>query len=86
MWRDTMRSPRIFIFEAKTVVLPMILCLLHIRIWTFALCALVIIGLRLAEARGMNTIAALRAARAAVAGRFRPAVPISSRKRMIDHG
>lgn len=86
MWRDTMRSPRIFIFEAKTVVLPMILCLLHIRLWTIALCVIVIVGLRLAEARGMNTIAALRAIRSAIAGRIRPAVPISSRKRMIDHG
>lgn len=86
MWRDTMRTPRIFIFEAKTVVLPLMLSLLHIRLWTLILCIAVIVALRLAEARGMSTVAAVKAVRSAIAGSIRPATPISSRRRMIDHG
>ena len=43
-WRDTGRTPRLYIIDARGA-LPILLVLLHMRLWTFSLMILVIIFL-----------------------------------------
>ena len=85
IWRDTMRPPRFFGFDARATV-PMMAFLMNMNMNTlfFAFCGMVAFGLL--ERKGLTVPAALRTARCWVAGPVRPAVPWWLSRKYIDYG
>lgn len=67
-WRDTGRPARLFFMSAYLAV-PLLLFLLHIRLWTFMLLVLTIAVLTFIEQYGYTPAIALLALRARIAGK-----------------
>ena len=83
-WRDTFKPARFIVLDAKVGV-AILVSLLHIRPWTIAL-ALGVTGLFWwLERKGLSFDAALRGARAFLAGKDRPPVKRARLRRRIDH-
>jgi intracellular multiplication protein IcmT len=70
VWRDTSRSGRFFIFDAKAVI-PLFLFLAHIRWWTFYAAMLALVGFGVLERFGISITVAFRLLRAWIAGPIR---------------
>lgn len=83
-WRDTMRPVRVYGFDARLLLLAAI-WLFFPTWWTTALLAAAFLALRIAESRGYRLPAAIRAVRAAAAGRRR-ALYASRERRFVDFG
>ena len=83
-WRDTMRSVRFYLVDARLLAL-VVLWLFVPAWWTTAAVVLAVAALRIAEARGYRLHAALRAVRALAAGR-RPALHARRVRRFVDFG
>lgn len=73
-WRDSARNPRFFVVDALAAF-PLILFLLHIRLWTFYLAILAIIFFAVIERFNFTIPIFLRWARSTLAGRIRVAKP-----------
>ncbi len=73
-WRDSARSVRFFIFDFRAVY-PLLLALLHIRIWTFTLAILATIFFTLLERYGFTIPVFLRWLRSTAAGPRKLAKP-----------
>ncbi len=70
IWRNTSRTERFFIFDAKAGI-PFFLFLAHISWWTFTLAALSFVVFGMLERFGFSLKIALRLCRAWLAGPFR---------------
>ena len=78
-WRDSARPVRFYMFDARLLAL-VTLWIFWPSLATTALVAVALAGFRIAEARGYRLEAALRALRAACAGRRRALAPGRSRR------
>jgi intracellular multiplication protein IcmT len=84
-WRNTQKPARFFVLDARAF-LAILLFLLHARLWTLVLAILVMIIFWFFERRGLTFEASLRALRAWVLGRHRPANSRRARRRWTDYG
>lgn len=73
-WRDSARFPKFFIFDSRAVF-PLMLWLLHFKVWTFivAILAMGFFSLLLRFGFTVNTF--LRWVRTTIAGRRKAAIP-----------
>lgn len=68
-WRESARGLRLFFFNAYVAV-PLLLFLLHIKVWTFVLLVATIITMVIIERFGFTVPVAILAVRSAIAGRL----------------
>lgn len=82
-FRDTYKPARFLFLDVRVGV---IICasLLHVRYWTMAIDVLVIVLALYVERIGLGFVGALRAARAYVAGSYRPALRREKIRRKVD--
>ncbi len=73
-WRDSGRTPRFFMIDARSFF-PMIIFLLHIRWWTFFVALGVALFFGIIEHYGFSTIVFLRALRSMLAGKIKVVRP-----------
>lgn len=73
-WRDTARTPRLFIIDARSAF-PLLFFLIHIRLWTFILAVVVTLFFGLIEHYGFSTTVFLRAFRSYLAGKVKYSKP-----------
>ena len=73
-WRDSARSVRFFIWDGKSAF-PMLLFLLHIRIWTLVVAVLATLFFSLLNRYGFTIEVFLRWFRNLVAGNRKTAIP-----------
>lgn len=73
-WRDSARAVKFFIWDGKTAF-PMLLFLLHIKIWTFAVALAAMIFFSILNRYGFSVDVFLRWFRSRIAGRRKIAVP-----------
>ncbi|ASY61414.1 IcmT/TraK family protein [Sinorhizobium sp. CCBAU 05631] len=84
-WRDSMREPRLMIFDARLVFFFLLLAV-HLAVWT-ALLLLAAIGVFwLVERAGYRLPSALRTIRATFAGVRRPAFYQRRYREAVDYG
>ncbi len=79
-WRDSARTPKFFFMDAYSAI-PLLLFLLHIRLWTFGLACAVTAFFVLLNRFGFTVPVFLRWLRGYIAGRDRMARSWLSRKR-----
>jgi intracellular multiplication protein IcmT len=84
-WRNTQKPARFFALDARAFSFIM-LCIVHMRIWTASLAFTAMLVFWVLERRGLTFEAALRALRAWLAGRVRPGLRPGSRRHWIDFG
>lgn len=73
VWRDTSRTERFFVFDAKAGI-PFFFFLAHIAWWTFALAVVSFVVFVVLERLGISLKVALRLLRSWIAGPIRYAV------------
>lgn len=73
-WRDSARSPKFFIFDAKAAF-PLLLFLIHIRWWTFTVAVLAWLFFTYLNYHGFSLEVFLRWVRATLAGKRKIAIP-----------
>lgn len=73
-WRDSARSVRFFIWDGKNAF-PMLLFLLHIRLWTFVVAVLATLFFTLLNRYGFSIEVFFRWFRGIIAGRRKIAIP-----------
>lgn len=73
-WRDSARIPKFFILDAYSAI-PLLLFLLHIRIWTFVLCVCICLFFGLLNRFGFSLPVFLRLLRSFLAGNVRHVHP-----------
>lgn len=73
-WRDSARSPRFFLIDARAAF-PFLLFLLHIRLWSFILAVVAMCFFALLERYGFTVTVFLRWARSLLAGPRKLAIP-----------
>jgi len=83
-WRNSQKPARFFMIDARAFA-AILLFLVHARLWTFILALVVMAVLWLLERRGLTFEAALRAFRAWMLGRNRPANHRRAIRRWIDY-
>ena len=70
-WRDSARIPRFFLIDARAAF-PLLLFLLHIRVWSFLLA---LVAMALLERYGFSVTVFLRWLRTVLAGPRKIAIP-----------
>jgi hypothetical protein len=85
LWRDTAKTPRLVIFDARLVFFFFLLAL-HLRVWTFFTLIVAILAFWAVERYGYALPNALRAIRNAIAGARRPAQPGYRYRTGVDYG
>ncbi len=85
LWRDTMREPRMVLFDARIVFFFLLLAA-HLAVWTFVLLLAAIVVFWFVERAGFRFPSALRVVRSTFAGVRRPAVYQRYYRRAIDYG
>ncbi len=73
-WRDSARPAKFFMFDAKASF-PLLLFLLHIRLWTFVLAVTVMLFLTVLSRYGFSTTVFTRWFRTSLAGKRKMANP-----------
>lgn len=73
-WRDSARSPRFFLIDARAAF-PFLLFFLHIKLWSFILAAVAMCFFALLERYGFTVSVFLRLARNLLAGPHKVAIP-----------
>ena len=73
-WRDSARAARFFLIDYRAAF-PLLLFLLHIRIWTFVAAVITMFFLSLLEHYGFTVTVFLRLLRSALAGPRKFAIP-----------
>ena len=73
-WRDSARVPRFFIIDAYAA-LPLVIFLVHIRLWTFVLASTIVIFFCILERFKFTVPVFLRWLRSTLAGPIRIAHP-----------
>lgn len=84
-WRNSMKPVRFFRFDARAGFCFIIL-LIHARVWTLCLTAVVFAIFWVFERKGLSFSAAVRAIRLWFIGPYRPAWIYSRRRKMLDTG
>lgn len=84
-WRDTMREPRLVIFDARVVFFFLILAV-HLRVWTAILLVSAMLVFWLVERAGYRFPSAMRAIRSTFAGTHRPAFYQRNYREAVDYG
>lgn len=84
-WRNTQRPARFFSLDARAIA-PLLLFLVHAKLWTFALAVIMMFVFWFLERRGLTFEASLRAFRCWILGSNRPANNRRSGRRWIDYG
>lgn len=74
MWGNTMLPVRIYVVDAR-VLIPLMVLLCHIRIWTLYVALAGIAMFTVLEWLGLTFPAAVRTGRRWIVGRRRPAIP-----------
>jgi len=80
MWRNTMLPIRIYIADARALI-PMMVVLVHIRLWTFYIALAGIAVFAVLEWLGLTYPAAVRTVRRIIVGRRRSAIPAWKKRR-----
>lgn len=80
MWRNTMLPVRIYVVDAR-VLIPLMVLLCHIRVWTLYVALIGIAMFAALEWFGLAFPAAVRTTRRWLVGRRRPAIPSWKRRR-----
>ena len=80
MWRNTMLPIRIYIADARALI-PMMVVLVHIRLWTFYIALAGIAVFAVLEWLGLTYPAAVRTVRRLIVGRRRSAIPAWKKRR-----
>ena len=73
-WRDSARTPRFLILDAYSA-LPLLLFLLHIRLWSFILCVGICIFFATLNRFGYSLPVFMRIVRVFLGGKLRSARP-----------
>lgn len=73
-WRDSARYPQFFIIDARAVF-PVLLCLLHIRLWTVVLALLATTFFAILNRYGFTLAVFGRWIRSKLAGKRKVALP-----------
>lgn len=73
-WRDSARSVRFFIWDGKSVF-PIIIFLMHMRIWTLVVALVTMMFFTILNRYGFSPIVFLRFLRSFIAGPRKTAVP-----------
>lgn len=73
-WRDSARTPKFFIFDAKAAF-PLLLFLLHIRLWTFALAVVAWLFFTYLNYHGFSLEVFIRWLRTTLAGKRKISIP-----------
>jgi intracellular multiplication protein IcmT len=73
-WRDSARTPRFFLIDARAAF-PLLLFLMHIRLWSFILALLAMAFFGLLERYGFSVTVFLRWLRTVLAGSRKIAIP-----------
>ena len=84
-WRNT-QKPALFVSLDARAFAAILLFLVHARLWTFFLAIVVMLIFWIFERRGLTFEAALRAMRAWILGRKRPATLRERRRHWVDFG
>ena len=80
MWRNTMLPIRIYIADARALI-PMMVVLVHIRLWTFYIALAGIAVFAVLEWLGLTYPAAVRTVRRMIVGCRRSAIPAWKKRR-----
>ncbi len=83
-WRNTQKPPRFFFLDARAF-LAFLLFLVHMRLWTFILAIIIMLGFWILERNGLTFDSALRSFRRWFFGINRPANSRRARRRWIDY-
>lgn len=83
-WRDTFKPARFFFLDARAGI-PIVVTLLHVRVWTVVLTVVIVSIFVFLERRGLSVPSAFRAFRAWIIGDARPALAAHKIRGMIDH-
>lgn len=83
-WRETYKPARFFILDSRAG-LPILVTLLHVRVWTLVLTTIIVIMFILLERRGLSVPSAFRAFRAWIIGDARPPLGAHKIRAPIDH-
>jgi intracellular multiplication protein IcmT len=73
-WRDSARYPKFFIFDSRAVF-PLLLWMLHIKLWTFIIAIIAMAFFSLLLRFGFTVTTFLRWLRTTIAGRRKAALP-----------
>jgi intracellular multiplication protein IcmT len=73
-WRDSARAARFFLIDYRAAF-PLLLAILHIRVWTFAAAIITMFFLALLERYGFTVTVFLRWLRSTLAGPHKVAIP-----------
>lgn len=73
-WRDSARNPRFFMVDALAA-LPLVLFLLHIRLWTFYLAVTTVIFFAVLERFNFTVPVFVRWLRSSIAGKIKVSKP-----------
>ena len=73
-WRDSARQPRFFLIDARAAF-PLLLFLLHIKLWSFILAVATMAFFGLLERYGFSLIVFLRWLRSLLAGSRKVSIP-----------
>ncbi|MFA5040577.1 MAG: IcmT/TraK family protein [Bdellovibrionales bacterium] len=84
-WRNSQKPARFFALDARAFT-AIFIFLVHARLWTFVLALAVMVVFWIFERRGLTFEAALRAGRAWIVGRNRPATLGTHKRHWIDFG
>lgn len=84
-WRNTQLPIRFFALDARAAAV-ILLCILHLRLWTFFLSLVAMLVFWGLERRGLTFSSALRALRCWLLGRDRPAHRARVFRHWVDYG
>lgn len=84
-WRNSMREPRLMIFDARLVFFFLLLAV-HLAVWTAVLLLAAMLVFWLVERAGYRFPSALRTIRATFAGHRRPAFYQRRYREAVDYG
>ena len=84
-WRDSQRSARFFMFDAKASF-AIIVFLFHMRLWTLIFALVVMLVFWALERKGLNFITSLRVLRMFLIGKNRPRASRLEKITMKDFG
>lgn len=73
-WRDSARSIRFFIWDGKAVF-PMVIFLMHMKIWTLAVALITMMFFTILNRYGFSPMVFLRFLRSFIAGPNKLAIP-----------
>jgi intracellular multiplication protein IcmT len=73
-WRDSGRMPRLFMIDARSAF-PLLLFLMHIKLWSFILALIVTIFFAIIEHYGLSATVFFRSVRTVLAGKIKPSKP-----------